>query len=117
MVNHLNVKSDTYYKGALFISFLIGIAFRTYHLFIIGFKVPFDLGGLFYQMSIEIIKNGFLLPVSIPYYYPGGLPFAYPPLPFYIQAIVIKLFSPPQNYTLSIPVISRPHSVLVISLR
>jgi len=83
-----------YYKGALFFSFLIGIAFRTYHLFIIGFKVPFDLGGLFYQMSIEIIKNGFLLPVSIPYYYPGGLPFAYPPLPFYIQAIIIKLFSP-----------------------
>jgi len=101
MDNHQDIKPDTYYKGALFISFLVGIAFRTYHLFIIGFKVPFDLGGLFYQMSIEIIKNGFLLPVSIPYYYPGGLPFAYPPLPFYIQAIIIKLFSPDIYFTIN----------------
>jgi len=81
VTNHFDEKSNLYYKGSLFISFLIGITFRTYHLFIIGFQVPFDLGGLFYQFSIEIIKNGFILPVSIPYYFPGGLPFAYPPLP------------------------------------
>lgn len=45
-------------------------------------------------MSIEIIKGHFMLPVWIPYYFKGGLPFAYPPLPFYIQALLIKVFHP-----------------------
>ena len=101
MHNSLNVKSGILFNIALFIAFLIGIAVRIYHLFIIGFSVPFDLGGLFYQISIEIIKNGFLLPVTIPYYYPGGLPFAYPPIPFYIQAAIIKLFSPSMFITVN----------------
>ncbi len=94
MANQINNKSNLIYKVSLYISFLIGIVFRIYHLFRIGFQVPFDLGGLFYQFSIEIIKNGFALPMSIPYYLPGGLPFAYPPLPFYIQAFLLKIFEP-----------------------
>jgi len=112
LVNPLNIKTDTYYKGALFISFLIGIAFRIYHLFIIGFEIPFNLGGLFYQMTIEIIRNGFFLPSLIPYYYPGGLPFAYPPLPFYIQAALIKLFSPDMFVTVN----ALPPFISVLSL-
>lgn len=95
-------KTKPFYIVALIISFLVGIAFRIYHLFLIGFDIPFNLGGLFYQMSIEIIENDFLLPSSIPYYFPGGIPFAYPPLGFYIQAIIIKLFSPNQFLTVNI---------------
>jgi len=101
LANQSKARADAYYQGALILSLLVGIAFRVYHLFIIGFEVPFNLGGLFYQMSTEIIKNGFLLPASIPYYFPGGLPFAYPPLPFYIQAIIIKLFSPSPFFTVN----------------
>ena len=56
--------------------------------------MPYDLGGLFYQMSVEIIDNGFALPAAIPYYYPGGLPFAYPPLPFYLQALFLRFINP-----------------------
>jgi hypothetical protein len=79
--------------AALITTLLAGIAIRTYHLFRVGFDVPFNLGGLFYQASLEIIKNHYRLPFSIPYYFPGGLPFAYPPLPFYLQARLIQTFS------------------------
>ena len=108
MVHNFETGRDKFYSGALLISFLVGIAFRIYHLFIIGFDVPFNLGGLFYQMSLEIIQNGFALPATIPYYFPGGLPFAYPPIPFYVQAIIIKIFSPELFVTVNLlpPVIS-----------
>ncbi len=86
--------SNQFYTLAVLLVFTVGIAFRVYALFAVGFDEPFDLGGLFYQMSLEIADNGFAMPVSIPYYYPGGLPFAYPPLAFYIQAVLISLLSP-----------------------
>jgi len=77
----------------LILVLLAGIVLRIDHLFRVGFDVPFNLGGLFYQASLEIIKNNYRLPFSIPYYFPGGLPFAYPPLPFYLQAFLIQAFS------------------------
>jgi hypothetical protein len=103
----MKIKSDSpdlnrLYTPALALVFAIGIAFRVYALFVVGFDEPFDLGGLFYQMSLEIARNGFGLPVSIPYYFPGGLPFAYPPLAFYIQAALIRLFSPPLFLTVNL---------------
>jgi len=91
-----------FYRPALACVFLVGIGFRVFHLFIVGFKVPYNLGGLFYQMSLEIIRNRFALPFDIPYYFPGGLPFAYPPLPFYIQAVIIQWFSPPDFITVNL---------------
>lgn len=72
---------------------LAGITLRVYHLSLVGLDVPFNLGGLFYQASLEIIHNNYQFPISIPYYFPGGLPFAYPPLPFYLQAWIIQTFS------------------------
>jgi hypothetical protein len=72
---------------------LAGIFVRIYHLFRIDFShEPFRLGGLFVAFAEEIVQNGFKLPVTIPYYSEGGIPFAYPPLGFYIEAIFLKLF-------------------------
>ncbi len=82
------------YPVALTLTLLAGVGLRVWHLFSVGFSVPFNLGGLFYQMSVEIINHHFSLPVWIPYYFKGGLPFAYPPLPLYIQALLIKGFHP-----------------------
>ncbi|RRJ32834.1 ArnT family glycosyltransferase [Halocatena pleomorpha] len=45
-------------------------------------------GGLYLQFVEEIIQNGYALPERIPYYLTGGIPFAYPPLVFYLIAIV-----------------------------
>ncbi len=80
----------------------IGSLLRIWHLFSIPFNTPFHLGGLFYEFSHQIILNNFAMPATIPYYSLGGIPFAYPPLAFYIQAILIKVFSPPLFATVNL---------------
>jgi len=81
---------------------ILGILLRIWHLFFISFAAPFHLGGLYYEFSRQIILNHFALPHNIPYYSPGGLPFVYPPLSFYIQAIILKLFSPTNFLTVDL---------------
>jgi 4-amino-4-deoxy-L-arabinose transferase-like glycosyltransferase len=81
---------------------ILGILLRTWHLFFISFAAPFHLGGLYYEFSRQIIVNNFALPHNIPFYSPGGLPFVYPPLSFYIQAIVLKFFSPSNFLTVDL---------------
>lgn len=79
-----------------------GIALRVAHLFSIPYDTPFHLGGLFYEFSRQIILNHFTLPEIIPYYSLGGIPFDYPPLAFYLQAIVMRLFSPAPFITVNL---------------
>ena len=79
-----------------------GAVLRIAHLFSIPFDTPFHLGGLFYEFSRQIILNHFALPETIPYYSLGGLPFNYPPLSFYLQALVMRLFSPAPFITVNL---------------
>jgi hypothetical protein len=79
-----------------------GAVLRISHLFSIPFDTPFHLGGLFYEFSRQIILNHFALPETIPYYSLGGLPFNYPPLGFYLQALVMQLFSPAPFITVNL---------------
>jgi hypothetical protein len=55
------------------------------------FNMPLAYAGLYTLMSEQVAINNFALPFSVPYYGPGGIPFAYPPLAFYLMAIFIKL--------------------------
>ncbi len=68
---------------------LIGAALRFYHLGIVGFSSPWTLGGLYLEFSRQIFLNHYLLPTTIPNFSLGGLPFAYPPLPFYFEAFLV----------------------------
>lgn len=77
-------------------TFAIAFALRFGHLFFIKMDEPFRLGGLFLEFSEQIIKNHYLLPARIPYYSYQGLPFAYPPLSFYFQAVILDLFNFPK---------------------
>ena len=88
--------------GYILIILAAGVFVRILHLFFISFAAPFHLGGLYYEFSRQIILNHFVLPVNIPYYSPGGIPFAYPPLSFYLQAVILKLFSPPLFVTVDL---------------
>lgn len=81
---------------------VVGGLLRLAPLFATGLDVPFHLGGLFYEFSRQIVDNNFALPVTIPYYSAGGIPFAYPPLGFYIQALLLKLFDPPLFVTVNL---------------
>jgi len=47
--------------------------------------------GLYFQMAAAVQANNYILPQLIPHYTSGGLPFAYPPLSFYLLAAVQDL--------------------------
>lgn len=58
-----------------------------------GDPVPFGMGGFYFKISQEILKNNWSLPEIIPHYTTGGVPYAYPPLTFYILAFLSKITS------------------------
>ena len=80
----------------------LGGFFRLHPLIVVGFDEPYHLGGLFYEFSRQIAAQGFALPMTIPYYSAGGIPFAYPPLGFYAQAALMELFHPPLFVTVNL---------------
>ncbi len=55
------------------------------------YSVPMGYAGMFTQMAQQIASANFRLPLQSPYYGPGGVPFAYPPLGLYLLAVFIKL--------------------------
>ena len=63
----------------------LGAAIRLYYILQANF--PLNDGGLFYQMTRELINNHYVLPIYTTY---NGhfIPFAYPPLPFYIAGLL-----------------------------
>lgn len=52
---------------------------------------PLNDGGLFYQMTRELVENHFRIP-SFTTYNHLGIPYAYPPLAFYLTAGLSQLF-------------------------
>lgn len=68
----------------------LGVLMRTFHLFFVPLELPYHSGGLFAEFSHQIVLNGFRLPERIPYYSEAGIPYAYPPLPFYVLAALTE---------------------------
>ncbi len=54
--------------------------------------LPLNDGGMFYVMTQNLIANGFHLPATTSYNH-LNLPFAYPPLAFYLAGLLVKLTS------------------------
>jgi hypothetical protein len=74
----------------------LGIVIRLVHLVFLGADSPNKGGGLFAEFSQQIALHGFALPRYIPFYSAEGVPFAYPPLPFYVEAVLVYIFSLPE---------------------
>ncbi len=55
------------------------------------YSLPTGYAGMFSLMAELIVKNDFRLPMDVPYYGPGGIPFAYPPLGLYGLAFLMKI--------------------------
>ena len=53
-------------------------------------RLPLGYGAFYALMAEGIVDNHFALPREVPYYGPGGVPFAYPPLSFYLMAAVTQ---------------------------
>lgn len=75
---------------------LLGASVRLAHLGLVGGALPFRYGALFVEFSEQIVANGYSLPRQIPYYTDGGIPFAYPPLPFYVEGLLLDVFALPK---------------------
>lgn len=65
-----------------------GLAVRLRH--ILAYDFPLNDGGLFYVMVRDIQENGFLLPAYTSYNF-TRIPFAYPPLAFYLAAFLDRI--------------------------
>ncbi len=52
---------------------------------------PAGYAGLYSLMAELVSGNGFKLPADIPYYATKNIPYAYPPLGFYIEAAMLRL--------------------------
>lgn len=88
--------SSLRHKGAVSGIILLGALLRLIHLTFVGLNMPFRYGGLFMEFSEQIALSGGSLPNTIPFYTDGGIPFAYPPLAFYIEAALLHFFSLPE---------------------
>ncbi|MBM3121068.1 MAG: hypothetical protein FJZ97_02645 [Chloroflexi bacterium] len=53
------------------------------------FSFPAGYGGLYALMAEILARQPFPLPAQIPFYGPGGIPFAYPPLALYLAALFV----------------------------
>ncbi len=58
--------------------------------YVLASPFPLNDGGLFYQMTQELIANQFQLPVFTDYNH-LGIPYAYPPLAFYLTGLLSQL--------------------------
>ena len=74
----------------LFLILLSGLLIRL--LYLTKTQFPLNDGGLFYQMTNELIANHFRLP-RFTLYNHLNIPFAYPPFSFYLAGILKELFS------------------------
>ncbi|MBI2331844.1 MAG: glycosyltransferase family 39 protein [Chloroflexi bacterium] len=70
--------------------FLTSAVFLFYNAF--RFEMPLGFSGMYTWTAEQISDNRYLLPETIPFYGPGGVLFAYPPLGFYVMAFVTDLF-------------------------
>jgi hypothetical protein len=62
------------------------------------YDLPLGYAGMFTLMAEEISSFNFRLPGTVPYYGPGGTPFAYPPLGLYLMSLFIRLKVPVMFY-------------------
>jgi hypothetical protein len=75
---------------------LLGSVIRLIHLAFMRLDLPHDGAGLFMEFAHQIAAHRFRLPCCIPFYTDGGIPFAYPPLPFYVEAVFTEVLALPE---------------------
>lgn len=72
----------------LFIITTLGISVRLLN--ILAHPLPLNDGGLFYTMTQDLLANHYKIPVYTSYNQ-DSIPFAYPPLSFYLTALIHQL--------------------------
>ncbi len=91
------IQTKFFFTVVLISSIILGIFLRLLPHIVMGFSsnLPLNNGGLYLFFSEIILQNNFSYPAFIPFYTESGIPFVYPPLLFYLAALVSKLFHIP----------------------
>ena len=91
------IQTKFFFNVVLISSILLGIFLRLLPHIVMGFSsdLPLNNGGLYLFFSEIIAQNNFSYPTYIPFYTENGIPFAYPPLLFYLLALISKMFPIP----------------------
>jgi hypothetical protein len=76
------------WDGWLLSAVVLGIGLRLFH--VVSADFPLNDGGLFYMMIEMLRANDYRLPDTIPWAQ-FEIPFAYPPLAFYVAAIAVDV--------------------------
>ena len=87
------------FSTAVAILFAAALA-RLSHLFFVQMDLLITgsgSGGLFLAFASAIADNGYKLPPILPHYTDGGIPFAYPPLSFHLEAILVYALGIPSH--------------------
>ncbi len=69
--------------SGLVVGALVGVSYLLTH------PYPAYGAGLYLEIAEQIRVHGYRLPPRIPHYTDGGIPFAYPPLLFYVTALIL----------------------------
>lgn len=67
-----------------------GVAVVVYVAYLATHPYPAFGAGLFLRIAEEVASAGYGLPTTVTGYTEGGVPFAYPPLPFYLLAALVE---------------------------
>ena len=87
--NQKDLSSPVNSQGVALLATLLGAFVRCFYVFMSDF--PLNDGGMFYTMVQDLQKNHFLLP-AVTTYNLANIPYAYPPLPFYLAAFLNSWF-------------------------
>lgn len=91
------VRTHAWFIAAIVVSVLVADVYLRTH------QYPAYGAGLYLQIAEEMVKSGYGLPANIPLY-TDGVPFAYPPLLFYVAALARDLTGVgPYQYSLWVP--------------
>lgn len=97
----------------LFTALLFGVIVRFYPAITNGF--PLNDGGMFYTMVQDLKANGFTLP-QFTTYNDSEIPFAYPPLGFYIASFLSVLSGSDLSIFLYLPAFINSLSIIIFYL-
>ncbi|MDS0282306.1 ArnT family glycosyltransferase [Haloarcula onubensis] len=77
------------YRGFLLVALCLSAAVQIAYLR--SHEFPALLGGLFLEMAATVAHSDALVPTTIQGFTTDGVPFAYPPLGFYVMAVFLKV--------------------------
>ncbi len=90
-IQQLVKKVDSWSNTNLLFWVAMVASFPLLFLNAIKHDIPLGFAGLYTMMSENIARANFSLPVSVPIYGNGGLPFSYPPFGLYLMGLFLKI--------------------------